>query len=145
MLKKTIPYIDFDGNKRIEDYYFNLTESELIDWQNTTEGGMLAMLDRIVKANDKHVIMKTFKDIILKSYGIKSDDGRRFMKSQEIAEAFSQSAAFNVLYQELLSDSKVAAEFVNAILPPDLAKKLADQEKEKEKEKENGKLLTPGI
>ena len=137
MLKKTITYVDFDDNKRTEDFYFNLTESELIDWQTTTEGGMLTRLQKIVNANDKHTIMKTFKEIILMSYGVKSDDGRRFEKSAKISEAFSQTMAFNVLYQELLSSETAGADFINEILPPDLAKKLEQQE--------SGKLLTPGI
>lgn len=137
MLKKTITYVDFDNNNRTEDFYFNLTESELIDWQTTTEGGMLTRLQKIVNANDKHTIMKTFKEIILMSYGVKSDDGRRFEKSAKISEAFSQTMAFNVLYQELLSSETAGADFINAILPPDLAKKLEQQE--------SGKLLTTGI
>lgn len=137
MFKKTIPYVDFDGNKRIEDFYFNLTESELIDWQTTTEGGMLTRLQTIVNSNDKPTIMRMFKEIILKSYGIKSDDGRRFEKSDAISTAFSQTMAFNVLYQELLGSDNAGADFINAILPPDLAKKLEQQE--------SGKLLTPGI
>lgn len=136
MFKKTITYADFDGRTRTEDFYFNLTESELIDWQTTTEGGMLTRLQTIVNANDQHTIMKTFKEIIGKAYGEKSADGRRFVKSPEITEAFFQTAAFNVFYQELLKDPNAGSDFINAILPPDLAKKLEEQDA--------AKILTPG-
>lgn len=137
MLKKPITYTDFDGNTRTEDFYFNLSESELIDWQLTTEGGLLTRLQTIVKANEKHTIMKTFKEIILKAYGEKSSDGRYFDKSDEISTRFSHSAAFNVLYQELLGNDNAASEFINALLPADLAEKLAKQDA--------AKILTPGV
>lgn len=121
MLKKTIEYTDYNGLKRKEDHYFNLSKSELTEMELTTVGGFSAMVKGIVDAQDQPAILKIFKDMILKSYGKKHPDGIRFEKSDEISTAFSQTEAYNVLFMELISDSKKAAEFVNELIPADLA------------------------
>ena len=110
MLKKTIPYEDYNGTKREEDFYFNLTEIEVT-------GGLDTMLQAIIKAQDIPTIAKLFKQIILKSYGQKSPDGRRFIKSDELSTEFSQTEAYNVLYMELSQDAEKAAEFIKGIIP----------------------------
>lgn len=122
MLKKTITYTDFDGNERTEDFYFNLTKAELTMLSLSHAGGLEKHLDRIVKSKDSPSIMKNFREIIKLAYGVKSDDGRRFIKSDEIYENFEQTEAYSVLFMELCTDSKFASEFVNSILPKDLVK-----------------------
>lgn len=117
MLKKTITYTDYDGLERTEDFYFNLSKAEVIEMEVGTEGGMRAMLERIVAAKDGRRIMEAFKEIIAKSYGEKSLDGRRFQKSKEISEAFMQTEAYSQLFMELVTDSQAAAAFVNGIVP----------------------------
>ena len=117
MLKKTMKYVDFKGNEREEDFYFNLSKPELMEMELTTKGGMSEYLDRIVKAQSKEELIKWFRIIILKAYGEKSEDGRRFIKSEEISTAFSQTPAFEQLYMELITDDKKAADFINAIVP----------------------------
>ncbi len=117
MLKKTISYTDFNDTKREEDFYFNLTETELAEMQLEVTGGLDTMLQAIVKAQDIPTIAKLFKQIILKSYGQKSPDGRRFIKSDELATEFSQTGAYNVLYMELSQDATKAAEFITGIIP----------------------------
>lgn len=117
MLKKTITYEDLNGMTRTEDFYFNLTRTELIEMELTADGGMASHIQRIVDAKDNPSIMREFNSLIKKSYGKKSDDGRRFIKSAEISEAFMQSPAYDVLFMELMTSEEAASKFVNAILP----------------------------
>lgn len=117
MLKKTIPYTDYNDVKREEDFYFNLTETELAEMQLEVTGGLDSMLQAIVKAQDIPTIVKLFKQLILKAYGQKSPDGRRFIKSEELSTEFSQTGAYNVLYMELSQDAEKASEFITGIIP----------------------------
>ena len=117
MIKKTIKYVDYKGVEREEDFYFNLSKPEVMEMELTTKGGMSEYLDKIIKAQNREELIKWFKVIILKAYGEKSDDGRRFIKSKELSEAFSQTEAFVELYMELVTNDKKAAEFVNGIVP----------------------------
>ena len=121
MLKKRIKYTDYDGNVREENFYFNLTKAELTELELTTEGGLQQMIENIIDAKDTSQIIKFFKKIILISYGKKSDDGRRFIKSDQLTEEFTQTEAYSELFLELASDEKAAAAFVNGIIPKDLA------------------------
>ncbi len=117
MLKKTITYTDYDGNERTEDFYFNLTQAEVMEMELGTTGGMKKMLEKIVSEQDSKRIIESFKDIILRSYGEKSPDGRRFIKSDEIRNAFAQTEAYSILFMELATDSGAASDFVNGIVP----------------------------
>lgn len=117
MLKKTIKYVDYNGVERCEDFYFNLSKAEVTEMQVSEEGGYDQMLQRIVDAQNNKEIFKHFKAIILKAYGIKSQDGKRFIKSEELSEEFSQTEAFVELIMELASSETAAAEFVNGIIP----------------------------
>ena len=117
MLKKTVTYTDYNGSERTEDFDFNLTKAEIMEMELTTVGGLSAMIEKIVAAKDGPTIIKTFKDLVLKAYGEKSADGRRFIKSPEIAEAFSQTEAYSQIFMELATDDEAAAKFVNGIIP----------------------------
>ena len=117
MLKKTITYKDYNGVEITEDFMFNLTKAEILEMQLTKDGGMDAAIKKIVDAKDAPEIMKVFKDLILKSYGIVSDDGRRFIKSKEISDSFAQTEAFSMLFMELATDTDAASAFVNGIVP----------------------------
>ena len=117
MLEKTITYTDFDGESRTETHRFNLTKSEILEMAMSETGGMKKMLERIIMEKDGPKIMANFKEIILKAYGEKSADGRRFVKSKELSEAFSQTGAYDTLFLELVSDANAAAAFVNAVIP----------------------------
>lgn len=123
MLKKTIKYIDYDGLEREEDFYFNLNRAEVAEMEISTEGGMEKMLKKIVESRNGKRIIETFKDIVLRAYGEKSLDGKRFIKTPEIREAFSQTEAYVNLFMELATNADAAAEFVNGILPPKDEKK----------------------
>ena len=135
MFAKSIEYVDFNGVKKIKDCYFNLNESEIIELEIRGEGGYHEMLDRAIKAKDGKVLMETFNELIHKSYGVKSLDGERFEKSEEIYKAFYNSNAYNALFMELVFDAKSAGEFVNNLFPAKmmeglLAKVEASQKKQ---------------
>lgn len=117
MLKLEREYEDFNGVSRKEDFYFNLSEAEITEMELSVEGGLVEMMNRIVKAKDNKQIIALFKDIILRSYGEKSQDGKRFIKSQELRDAFSQTRVYSDLFMELATDDVAAANFVNGILP----------------------------
>lgn len=121
MLKKTIKYTDYDGTERNEDFYFNLTKAEVMEMEMGTTGGMQKMLEKIVAEQDSKRIIETFKDIIIRSYGVKTPDGKRFMKSKELADAFTQTEAYSELFMELATNADAAAAFVNGIVPQNLA------------------------
>lgn len=125
MLKKTITYTDYNGVERTEDKYFNLSKAEIMEMEMSTAGGFAEMVQGIVKAQDAPAIMKIFKDIILKSYGEKSPDGKRFIKSKELSDEFSQTEAYSDLFMELCTNAEASAAFINGIIPADVAEKAA--------------------
>lgn len=118
MLKKTFTYTDYNGVERTEDHYFNLSKAELMEMELSTTGGLAEMINKIVAAQDAPAIVKMFKELVLKAYGQKSADGRRFIKSKELADEFSQTEAYSQLFMELATDADAAARFVNGIVPP---------------------------
>lgn len=120
MLKKTIKFVDFDGNEREESHYFNLTKAELTEMELSTNGGLTKMIEKIVETRDGGRIIAIFKDLILKSYGEKSLDGRRFVKSKELSEEFSQTGAYDALFMELATDADKASDFIKGIIPADI-------------------------
>jgi hypothetical protein len=122
MLKKTITYRDYNDNERTEDFYFNLTKAEIMEMEMSTSGGLAEMIQRVVAEQDAPTIVKIFKDLVLKSYGQKSLDGKRFVKTEALKEEFAQTEAYSILFMELATDSDAAAKFVNGIVPADLAK-----------------------
>lgn len=138
MLKKTITYTDYNGNERTENFYFHLDEDEIFDMEMSVTGGLRQMLQTIVDKQDIPNIIATFKDLIKRSYGEKSPDGRRFIKSKELTEAFCQTRAFTKLYMELISDAEKAAAFVNGIVPAELG---AAMKKKEEEENNDANLL----
>lgn len=117
MLKKTITYTDYDGLERTEEFRFNLTKAELVDMELTTAGTFSETMKRIIAEKNIIRIAKLFKELLLKSYGVKSDDGKRFVKSPELSEAFSQTEAYSDLYIELLSNPEEAAKFFAEVAP----------------------------
>ena len=117
MLKKTMTYVDYDGNQRTEDFYFNLTKAEIMEMDLSASGGLDKLITKIVAEQDGAKIVEIFKKIILGAYGEKSLDGKRFVKSPELSEAFSQTEAYSDLFMELATDAEKAAAFINGIVP----------------------------
>lgn len=122
MYKKVFKYTDFDGNEREEEHLFHLSKAEVVMWVTTEKGYTLDQLLRELAQNgNTKQIMEIVEDLILRSYGQKTTDGRGFKKSKELSEDFKATEAYSQLFMELISSSEKTAEFVNKILPRDLA------------------------
>lgn len=117
MLKKTVTYVDFDGNERTEDFFFNLTEQEIAEMELSTEGGLGNFINKAVAAKSQVELIDLFKKLILAAYGVKSADGRRFVKNDAVREDFMSTQAFSDIYMELVQDADKASEFFNGIVP----------------------------
>ena len=130
MLKRPITYEDFNGETTTETFYFNLSKAELIELETDYEAGLVKTLMTIIETEDPGRIIREFKRIILRAYGIKSDDGKRFVKSDDLRADFESHAAYSALFMELSQDAQKAAEFVNGIMPPDLVE-AAKQDQDK--------------
>ena len=120
MYKKTMTYTDYNGEERTEDFYFNLTKAEITEMELSTEGGLRDKIERITKAKDVPEIIRLFKELIMKAFFIKSTDGKRFIKSEQLSEEFSQTQAYSDFFIELATNSDAASEFVNGIMPSDM-------------------------
>ena len=131
MYKKTVTYEDYKGNTRTEDFYFNLNRAELVELELSTKGGLTVMMDRIRAAQDNATLFKIFKDLVSKSYGVLSDDGRKFVKNQEVLDDFMQTEAYSIIFSELATNAEAAAEFFNNVIPQNLSKELAEEEANK--------------
>ena len=117
MYKKTITYKDYNGEERTEDFYFHLNQAELTKMQLEIPGGLTGMIDRITQRKSGPDIMEVFNTLIEKSYGVKSPDGRKFVKSKEILDDFLQTEAYNVFFMELVTSADAASDFFNQIIP----------------------------
>ena len=118
MLTKPITYTDYNGVERTETFYFNLSQAELIDMQLGGKDGLYSnKLQKMIDNHDGAAIIGTIKELVMKSYGEKTDDGKRFIKSPEISEAFMQTEAYSQLITELLSDDAKSSEFILGIMP----------------------------
>ena len=117
MLVKTIKYEDYNGQEREEEFLFNLSKAELIEMELGVDGGLDSKIKRLTQTMNGPEIMKLFKEIIMKSYGVKSDDGKRLIKSEQLSLEFTQTEAYSELLMELCSDPEAAANFIKAILP----------------------------
>ena len=124
MYAKKVTYTDYNGVERTEEFYFNLTKAELTMMNLSEVGGLKAKMEKMIEKQDAPLIMATFEDILTRSYGEKSADGRRFIKSPEITEGFKQTEAYSEIFMELCTDPDAASEFMAGIIPPDLNKDL---------------------
>lgn len=119
MLKKPITFVDWNGVTRTEEHFFHLSKPEVVKMQNSVAGGYDVQLKSIAAGANGAAIMDFFENLIKKSYGRKSVDGRRFEKSDEISREFMETPAYEVLFEELVTDANAAAAFVKAIMPED--------------------------
>ena len=120
MLKKTIEYTNYNDEKKSKDYFFNLKKSELADLQYKTPKGFIHYIETITEAQDTVALWNAFREIVLLSYGVKSDDGERFMKSDQLRKEFEETEAFSELIVELITVDGAAADFINQVMPQDL-------------------------
>ena len=125
MLKETITYTDFNGNTRTEDFYFHLNKAEVTKMEMGVKGGLAEKIKRIVAAEDTPAIIEVFEDLIKKSYGVKTLDGRGFMKTQAALDEFMATEAYSELFMKLATNDEAAARFINGVVPADLSKQIA--------------------
>lgn len=117
MIKKTVTYTDYNGNSRTEDFYFNLNKAEVLELELSTDGGLEAFVNKVVAEHDTRNLCSLFKSLVLKAYGVKSLDGKRFEKSQKLRDEFEQTEAYAEIFTTLATDTDAAIEFFNGIIP----------------------------
>lgn len=132
MLKKTITYTDYNDQKRTEDFWFHLTKTELIELDASNEGGLETTIRKIAKETDTKRIIELVKTFVVKSYGEKSADGKRFIKSEDATRAFMQTEAYSQLFVDLIGDVNQLVAFIKGIIPQDLREKADELEKHPE-------------
>ena len=125
MIKKTVTYKDLNGNARTESFYFHFYESEILEMEMSVEGGFAERIQRIIDAKDQPSLIREIKKFVLNAYGVKSDDGKRFIKNDDVKDAFVQSPAYSKIFMELVMDDKVASEFVNGVVPAEMSDRVA--------------------
>lgn len=143
MFKKTPVYKDLNGNEKTKDCYFHFFESEIVEMEMSEKGGFAETIYAIIAAEDTPTLTKILKEFVLKAYGIKSPDGDRFEKSPEISAAFSQTGAFSAIYMELITNSEKASEFINALIPEEMRKAIAERFQKQQEKKDNTPVLVP--
>ncbi len=117
MFKYSIKYTDYNGVEREEPYFFNLSKAELMEMELSTQAGVEEMIRVMIATKDNAKIVKLFKDLILKSYGIKSEDGRRFIKTQQLRDEFEQSEAYSEFFMKLLAnEDELQTKFINGVI-----------------------------
>lgn len=120
MVAKTITYKDFEGTERTETFWFHLSKTELVKMENSIDGGYKKRIQAIIDSINVPELMKIFDELLQMSYGVKSADGRRFIKNKELTDEFMQTPAYDIFYMELYTDANVASEFINKLMPADL-------------------------
>ena len=129
MLKKTITYTDYDGMERTEDFWFNLSKTELTKLDAELPGGVLGVLRKIIDKKDRKALVDCIETLILRSYGEKTLDGKRFVKTPEMAEEFMQTPAYDELFMSVLSDTDSQTSFINGVIPQSMAKEIEQTDK----------------
>nr|DAM62921.1 MAG TPA: hypothetical protein [Caudoviricetes sp.] len=129
MLKKTITYTDYDGMERTEDFWFNLSKTELTKLDAELPGGVLGVLRKIIDKKDRKALVDFIETLILRSYGEKTLDGKRFVKNPDMAEEFMQTPAYDELFMSILSDTDSQTNFINGVIPQSMAKEIEQTDK----------------
>lgn len=135
MLKQTVSYFDFDDNPSQETLYFNLTKTELADNLHLQDD--LEAMQRTFSGKEDDLttdeikqLVDLVKTIMRLSYGVRSADGKRFVKTDELWTEFTQTAAYDEFLYSLFQNPEKAVAFMTGILPRDVrdeAKKEADK------------------
>ena len=124
MLKKTVTYTDYNGVERTEAFYFHYNEAEILDMEMSTEGGFAERIQKIIDAKDQVSLMQVIKKFVIDAYGVKSEDGKRFIKNDTVRTEFLESPAYSQIWMELVMDDKIAADFINNVIPSGMKEKL---------------------
>jgi hypothetical protein len=125
MIKKTVTYKDLNGNERTESFYFHFYESEILEMELSVDGGFAERIQKIIDAKDQASLIRVIKKFVLDAYGVKSDDGKRFIKNDEERDKFVQCPAYSQIFMELVMNDKLASDFVNGVVPAEMADRVA--------------------
>lgn len=125
MTSKTVTYKDWNGMDRTETFYFHFSQAELMEMEISQEGGFSERVKKIAAANNLPDMLKIWKNFVLDAYGIKSEDGRRFMKNEEIRQSFVECPAYSIIFMELATNTDAASNFINTVVPADMAAQVA--------------------
>lgn len=140
MLKLPITYTNFNGEELTEDFYFNLTTAELAEMELGANGTFQEKLQSVIDSNDGQLIIDTFKDLVNRTYGEKSDDGKRFVKDKSLSAAFEFTAAYDIFFMRLVTDAGFAADFVNSVMPNDLSRQVKASQAEEARARSEASL-----
>ena len=127
MIKYTVNYKNFNGEVKSKDLYFDLRKRELFLWETQVPDGMHSVLQKALDTNDSGAIARILDDLMLRGYGERSDDGENFLKSDDIRKRFEQSAAYDQLFMDLITDEKKAADFFNGMVPADMIDQITKE------------------
>lgn len=130
MFKETLTYTNYNDEEVTEDLYFNLSKAELLEMNFEAKGGLENYLKSIINARDVQTLAKLFKELLLRSYGVKDPEGRKFIKSEDLRKDFECSIPYEILYTRYSTDAEAAAKFVNGIMPADLRKAVEEMSKQ---------------
>lgn len=125
MNSKTVTYKDWNGKDRTETFYFHFSQAELMEMEISQEGGFSERVKKIAAANNLPDMLKIWKNFVLDAYGVKSEDGRRFMKNDEIRQSFVECPAYSIIFMELATNTEAASNFINTVVPADMAAQVA--------------------
>lgn len=130
MYIKEIKFTNFNDEEITRKYYFNLSKSDITTWNLEKNGGFLGRLERILNTQDGAEMAVFIEELLSKSYGEKSDDGLRFMKKTDsgasLYDQFKETNAYDVLYMELTTNEKAAADFINGVIPKEMRKQVEE-------------------
>lgn len=144
MLKKSITFTDLNGEEVTEDHYFHLSKADMVELELSEKDGLSKKLQEIVDTGDGNEIIQTFKDLLLRAYGMKAPDGRSFIKNNDLREQFEQSEAYSALFMDLVTNADKAAEFVNGIVPAGLEQDIQKMTASREAEVNNAREAFEG-
>ena len=125
MFKKTVTYKDYNNVERTETFHFHFSEAEILDMEMSVEGGFAERIQKIIDANEQTKLMQVIKQFVIDAYGVKSEDGKRFIKNETVKAEFLESPAYSKIWMELVTNDRMAADFINEVIPADMKEQLA--------------------
>lgn len=126
MIKKTITYKDYNDVERTEEFYFHFSESEILDMEFSMDGGFAERVQKMIDTKDQRALLQIIKKFVIDAFGVKSADGKRFIKNDEVKSEFVECPAYSMIFMELVADDEKAAEFVNGVIPANMKAKFAE-------------------
>ena len=145
MIKLTYTYTDYDGNERTEDYYFHYNDAEIVKIELGVEGGFTEKIKRLIAARDIPEIIKVFDEVIDTSYGVKSPDGREFIKSPELTAKFKRTEGYSKLFMDFVTKEGFAADFFNNLIPHEIAGVTSEENSNGEEKKEESNVIKMNV